>query len=92
VKRTPARASLGPRRFFESLPVTPSANAVFQSRAIRRIVGLACVSMAMSACPPLPTGHDPRVDDPCYSPTLWVDTLSMQVDSVSWQWTPGMCD
>ncbi len=72
--------------------MTRLATDITASRGVRRIIGLLTVSVAFAGCPPLPTGSDPRVDDPCYSPTIWVDTLSLQVDSVSWQWTPGKCD
>ncbi len=63
-----------------------------RARAARRVAALVLLSASTAACPGLPTGNDPRVEDPCYSPTVWVDTLSMQVDSVSWDWTPGLCD
>ena len=63
-----------------------------RSRVTARVAVLVLLSASTAACPGLPTGSDPRVEDPCYSPTVWVDTLSMQVDSVSWAWTPGLCD
>ena len=49
----------------------------------------ALVLFALAACS---TPTDPRLEDPCYSATVHVDTLSAQVDSVTWEWTPGVCE
>lgn len=48
----------------------------------------ALLLLALVGCP---AGPDPRIADPCYSPTLHVDTLTLVVDSVTWKWTPGEC-
>lgn len=46
---------------------------------------------ALLGCPDLTSPTDPRVADPCYSPTVELDTLTMTVDTVTWEWTPGEC-
>ena len=42
-------------------------------------------------CPDLTGPTDPRIEDPCYSATVWADTVTMAVESVTWEWTPGEC-
>jgi len=34
----------------------------------------------------------PKVADPCYSATIYVDSLTFETDSIVWEWTPGECD
>lgn len=48
---------------------------------------LAIVLIALSGC-----RTNPILADPCYAATIHVDTLTMEVDSVTYEWTPGDCD
>lgn len=48
------------------------------------------IVLALMGCGP--SMADLKTADPCYSATVYVDTLTAQVDSVGWQWTPGVCD
>ena len=47
----------------------------------------ACLLLAGCSTP-----TDPRIEDPCYKMTVHVDTLTLEVDSVTYEWTPGACD
>jgi len=50
-------------------------------------VVLALTLLAIVAC-----GENPILADPCYAATIHVDTLTMDVDSITYEWTPGECN
>lgn len=50
-------------------------------------ITLAIILLALVGC-----GENPVLADPCYAATIHVDTLTMDVDSITYEWTPGACD
>ena len=46
--------------------------------------------VGVSSCFPTPT--DPRIEDPCYSLIVYIDSLTLEEDSSVWEWTPGECN
>ena len=54
------------------------------------VVTVALLIVGVTACGPSPAELVRR--DPCYGMTVYVDSVSGQVDSVGYVWTPGECD
>ena len=49
------------------------------------------VLVALAGCGLTDPDYDEKRADPCYSATIYVDTLTLETDSVVWDWTPGRC-
>lgn len=72
-------------------PAAQHAWLIFDTRRKLRAQELLLLVLVLTGCPDLTGPTDRRVLDPCYSPTIVVDSLTLAVDTVIWEWTPGEC-